>query len=77
MAREKERLSKEFREIIGPIIILEAPLSIYSLAILLGLLKEDIRYRLDSLYSVLSIPTDERLLVRLLYLSFRNFLLNP
>ena len=76
-AREKERSSKEFREIVGPIIVLEAPLSIHSLAILLGLPREDIRCRLDSLHSVLSIPTDERLPVRLLHLSFRDFLLDP
>ena len=75
--REMEKWSKEFQEIVGPIVILEAPLSIYSLATLLDLPKEDIRSRLDPLYSVLSIPTNERLPVRLLYLSFRDFLLDP
>ena len=76
-AREKEKLSKEFREIVGPIIVLEAPLSIHSLAALLKLSKEDIRCRLDSLHSVLNIPTDERLPIRLLHQSFRDFLLDP
>ena len=75
--REMEKWSEEFREIVGPIVILEAPLSIYSLTTLLDLPKEDIRCRLDSLHSVLSIPTDERLPVRLLHLSFRDFLLDP
>ena len=75
--REMEKWSEEFREIVGPIIILEAPLSIYSLATLLELPKEDIRCRLDSLHSVLDIPTDERSPVRLLHLSFRDFLLDP
>ena len=74
--REKEKLSTEFREIVGSIVILETPLSIISLATLLNLPKEDIRCRLDSLHSVLSIPTDERLPVRLLHLSFRDFLLD-
>ena len=75
--REMEKWSEEFREIVGPIVILEAPLSIYSLTTLLDLPKEDIRCRLDSLHSVLSIPTDERLPIRLLHLSFRDFLLDP
>lgn len=74
--REKEKLSLEFRNIVGLIVVLETPLSIISLVALLNLLKENIRYRLDSLYSVLSIPTVERLPVSLLYLSFRDFLLD-
>ena len=74
--QEKERLSIEFRNVVGSIIILETPLSIISLAALLDLPKEDIRCRLDSLHSVLSIPTDERSPVRLLHLSFRDFLLD-
>ena len=74
---EKEKWSEEFREIVGPIVVLEAPLSVHSLAILLDLPREDIRCRLDSFHSVLSIPADERLPVRLLHLSFRDFLLDP
>ena len=75
--REKEKLSKAFREIVGPIAVLEAPLSIHSLATLLGLPKEDIRCRLDTLHSVLNIPANEHSPVRLLHLSFRDFLLDP
>ena len=75
--REIEKWSEEFREIVGLIFILEAPLSIYSLTTLLNLPKEDIRCRLDPLHSVLNIPTDECLPVSLLYLSFRDFLLDP
>ena len=74
--REKEKLSLEFRNIVGSIVVLETPLSIMSLASLLGVPQEDIRCRLDTLHSVLSIPTDERLPVRLLHLSFRDFLLD-
>ena len=74
--REKEKLSVEFQNIVGSIVVLETPLSVISLAALLDLPKEDIRCRLDSLHSVLSIPTDERLPVRLLHLSFRDFLLD-
>ncbi|KAF2175951.1 hypothetical protein K469DRAFT_679307 [Zopfia rhizophila CBS 207.26] len=75
--REKEKLSREFREIVGGIVVLESPLSITSLAHLLKIPKEDIRCRLDSLHSVLSIPIDEGMPVRLLHLSFRDFLLDP
>ena len=74
--REKKKLSLEFRNIVGSIIVLETPLSIISLATLLDFPQEDIRCRLDSLHSVLSIPTDERLPIRLLHLSFREFLLD-
>ena len=74
---EKERWAEEFQELVGPIVVLEAPLSIHSLAILLDLPKEDIRCRLESLHSVLNIPADEHLPVRLLHLSFRDFLLDP
>ena len=74
--REKEKLSLEFRNIVGSIIVLETPLSIISLASLLDVSQEDIRCRLDSLHAVLSIPTDEHLPVRLFHLSFRDFLLD-
>lgn len=53
--REKEKLSQEFREVVGSIIILEKLLSVSSIANLLDIPKKDIRCRLDSLYSILSI----------------------
>ena len=74
--REKEKLSIEFRNIVGSIVVLETPLSITSLATLPDFSKEDVRCTLDSLHSVLSISADERLPVRLLHLSFRDFLLD-
>lgn len=74
--REKEELSRDFREIVGSIVVLESPLSIASLAHLLNIPGEDINCRLDSLHSVLSIPVDKELPVRLLHLSFRDFLLD-
>ena len=72
-----ENTSEKFRDIIGPIVVLEAPLSIHALATLLDLPVEEIRCRLDSLHSVLHIPADERLPVRLLHKSFHDFLLDP
>ncbi|KAF2178665.1 platelet-activating factor acetylhydrolase IB subunit alpha, partial [Zopfia rhizophila CBS 207.26] len=74
--KEKKKLSREFQEIVGSIVVLENPLSINSLARLLGRTKDDISCRLDSLHSVLSIPDREDVPVRLLHLSFREFLVD-
>ena len=73
---DKERRTSEFREVVGSIVVLEIPLSIASLVHLLNIPKEDISCRLDLLHSVLDIPVDEDMPVRLLHLSFRNFLLD-
>lgn len=75
--REKEKLSREFREIVGAIVVLAAPLSIISIASILDIPREDISCRLDSLHSVLSISTDPHIPIRTLHLSFRDFLLDP
>ena len=72
---EESRVN-EFREIVGSIVLLESPLSIVSLANLLGIPKEDISCRLESLHSVLSVPDSEDVPVRLLHLSFREFLVD-
>lgn len=73
---DKERWASEFREIVGSIVILESPLSIISLAHLLCIPKDDISCRLDSLHSVLSIPKSDDVPIRLLHLSFREFLID-
>ena len=73
---DKERRTSEFRELVGSIVVLKSPLSIVSLAHLLNIPKEDISCRLDLLHSVLSIPVDEDMPIRLLHLSFRDFLLD-
>lgn len=72
--RKKEKLSREFIEIIKSIFVIETLLSIVLLTYLLNIFKEDINNRLDLLYCVLSIYVEEDLLVKLLHLSFRNFL---
>ncbi|KAF2834198.1 HET-domain-containing protein [Patellaria atrata CBS 101060] len=74
---DMQRRTSEFREVVGSIVVLESPLSIPSLARLLSIPKEDIRCRLDSLRSVLSIPDSEDIPIRLLHLSFREFLVDP
>lgn len=74
---EKENLAQEFRDIVGSVVVLADPLSTSSLAGLLGIDIEIIYCRLNSLHSVLSIPPDWDSPVRLLHLSFRDFLLDP
>ena len=68
-----------FRELVGSIVLLQAPLSTSSLAGLLQIPQQQIRLRLDCLHSVLDIPSlDEHdAPVRLLHLSFREFLVDP
>jgi hypothetical protein len=72
--KEKKKLSMEFQEIVGSIVVLASPLPIKSLARLLRKDEYDIHSRLDSLHSVLSIPERKDLPIRLLHLSFRDFL---
>ncbi|KAF2737776.1 hypothetical protein EJ04DRAFT_487350 [Polyplosphaeria fusca] len=74
--KERTKLSGEFQEIVGSIVALENPLSINALARLLGKDKEDITSRLDSLHSVLDIPSRDDGSIRLLHLSFRDFLVD-
>ncbi|KAF1948113.1 hypothetical protein CC80DRAFT_486595 [Byssothecium circinans] len=73
---DRERWAREFRDIVGSIVVLENPLSITSLAQLLSISKDDVSCRLDSLHSVLSIPDCDTMPVRLLHLSFREFLVD-
>lgn len=75
--RRKGELVKEFHEVVGTIIILESPLSVLSLSKILGVSKELIHARLSRLHSVLNIPDNEAMSVRLFHLSFREFLLDP
>ncbi|PLN81768.1 WD40 repeat-like protein [Aspergillus taichungensis] len=73
---ESRQLVREFKEIIGVIVILATPLSVNSLSRLLQISKDDINNRLGCLHSVLNIPNDTEKPVRLLHLSFRNCLLD-
>ncbi|RII21467.1 vegetative incompatibility protein HET-E-1 [Alternaria sp. MG1] len=74
---EKEAWLQAFREVVGSVIVLESPLSAVSLARLLQVPQEEVKCRLDSLHSVLSVPNSENGPIRLLHLSFREFLVNP
>jgi len=72
----KEEAVQKFKEVVGTIVILASPLSTTSLARLLSISKARIDHTLDFLHSVLSIPSNSDTPVRLLHLSFRDFLLD-
>ncbi|PYH52143.1 purine and uridine phosphorylase, partial [Aspergillus niger CBS 101883] len=74
-ARQKQ-LVQEVREVVGTIILLESPLSVTSLSKLMGISTQSIHARLNSLHSVLYIPNNDMLPVRLFHQSFRDFLLD-
>ncbi|KAJ5503990.1 hypothetical protein N7463_006864 [Penicillium fimorum] len=70
----KENL-EEFRDIVGVIILLTTPLSVDSLALLLQKPTREISDLLAFLHSVLMVPSNTNTPVRILHLSFRDFLL--
>jgi hypothetical protein len=69
-------VAREFREILSPIAILASPLPTACLSRLLEIPKQDIDSRLVLLHSVLDIPPDPNAPVKLLHLSFRDFLVD-
>lgn len=73
---ESQQLLKDFKRIVGAVIILATPLSINALCQLLDRAREDVECRLGRLHSVLSIPNDFDTPVRVFHLSFRDFLLD-
>lgn len=76
-SRRKDQLIQHVREVVSVIALLESPLSILSLSKLIDLSTMAIKARLSSLHSVLYIPEDEMVPIRLFHLSFRDFLLDP
>ena len=73
---ERKGLVEEFQQVIGSIVILASPLSATSLDRLLGVPKGTVDSRTDLLHSVLSIPSRPDHPIRLLHLSFRDFLVD-
>ncbi|KAI9037866.1 uncharacterized protein KD926_011569, partial [Aspergillus affinis] len=71
---EQQQLLQEFQDIVGVVILLEVPLSINALSIFLGMGADQICNLLESFRSVLSFPSDLDQPVRILHLSFREFL---
>lgn len=74
---EKREVAERFKQVVGSIVTLASPLSILSLARLLGVSPNAIEDQLDLLHSVLSIHPDPSIPVRPLHLSFRDFLVDP
>ncbi|KAI9708959.1 MAG: hypothetical protein M1820_003653 [Bogoriella megaspora] len=74
---DSRRLLQEFRTIVGTIVILEKPLSLRGLENILNKPNGSIGRGLAKLHSVLEVPASPDQPVRLLHLSFRDFLLDP
>ncbi|KAK7570369.1 hypothetical protein V3481_019549 [Fusarium oxysporum f. sp. vasinfectum] len=72
---DKTQIINDFKMIVGSIVILANPLSVWALSQLLEVNPEVVDHRLDTLHSVLSIPLARTLPVRLLHLSFRDYLI--
>jgi type II secretory pathway predicted ATPase ExeA len=73
---ESKQLVQEFQDIIGVIILLSTPLSLHALGQFLDIRPGAISNRLKFFHSVLSVPRDPDLPIRILHLSFRDFLLD-
>ncbi|OJK02214.1 hypothetical protein ASPACDRAFT_1879572, partial [Aspergillus aculeatus ATCC 16872] len=71
---EQQQLLEEFHKIVGIIILLATPLSTKALSAFIGWEVERIRHRLKFFRSVLSVPDNQDLAIRILHLSFRDFL---
>lgn len=76
-SEEQRDILLQFRKIVGPIVVLESPLCLHPLARLLDISTDDILDILDSLHSVLHIPSSQEQPIKLLHLSFRDFLVDP
>ncbi|CAI7611180.1 unnamed protein product [Penicillium pancosmium] len=74
--KQKKQLIHEYQQVIGTIVMLERPLSILSLSRFIDIPERVLCLRLNQLHSVLSVPDDKELVVRLFHLSFREFLLD-
>ncbi|KAH7153735.1 WD40-repeat-containing domain protein [Fusarium sp. MPI-SDFR-AT-0072] len=75
--RERCDIIESFRLIAGTIITLASPLSARALALLLDVHIDEVTTRLRMLHSVLEVPESLDSPVRLLHLSFRDYLVDP
>ncbi|PNP78057.1 hypothetical protein FNYG_08603 [Fusarium nygamai] len=74
--RERCDIIESFRLVVGTIIMLASPLSIRALALLLDIPVNKVTTRLRVLHSVLEVPESLDSPVRLLHLSFRDYLVD-
>lgn len=72
----QEELCRDFRRLVGSIVVLAEPLSKKSLVTLLQMPLQSIAQQLVPLHSVLQIPADQDTPIRTLHLSFAEFLLS-
>ena len=75
--QQKRSLEEQFRSVVGPIVLLAEPLSVPSLGKLLSIDTRVIDGKLNTLRSVLDVPTSREYPVRPFHLSFRDFLVDP
>ncbi|KAI4086758.1 MAG: hypothetical protein LQ339_009004, partial [Xanthoria mediterranea] len=75
--RKADVLIDKFIRIVGSIVIFQEPLPVAGISRLLEVERGTVDRRLSRLHSVLDVPTDTVQPVRLLHLSFRDFLLDP
>jgi hypothetical protein len=73
----ESRIILEFRRVVGTIINLFDPLSTSALSRLLDIDQDIIDSKLDLLHSVLDVPPSPDAPIRMLHLSFRDYLLSP
>ncbi|KAL4778668.1 putative wd40 protein [Aspergillus varians] len=73
---DSNKLNEEFHEVIGIVILLAKPLSVNALTAFIDRRKSTVKARLESFWSVLSVPGDDDMPVIPLHLSFRDFLLH-
>jgi hypothetical protein len=76
-SREREETVKSFQSIVGVIVTLATPLTINSLSLLLSIPATTIDMRIKVLQSVLHVPKTPEVPVRILHLSFRDYLVDP
>lgn len=74
---KKEFLIRDYQKVIGAIIMLESPLPASSLSRLIDIPWDRTIAKLNSLHSVLYIPDNATLPVRVFHLSFRDYLIDP
>ncbi|KAF9765081.1 hypothetical protein IL306_002692 [Fusarium sp. DS 682] len=74
--RERRDIIESLRVILGTIITLASPLSVRALALLLNVHIDEVTTRLRMLHSVLEVPESLDSPVRLLHLSFRDYLVD-
>ncbi|KAK9443771.1 G-protein beta wd-40 repeats containing [Metarhizium brunneum] len=75
--KERDKALQQFRTIVGSIVILATPLSTNAISSILSVAQGTIDSQLGMLHSVLSVPSSAKSPVRLLHLSFRDFLMDP